>query len=110
MFDALYIGATGMRAQQAQIDTIAHNVANVNTVGFRRSGVSFAEVTAQNTLTRTPLADAVAAALPPRGAGTHALIALSTEGGELKATGAPLDLAIDGSGFIEVLRADGSPA
>jgi flagellar basal-body rod protein FlgG len=111
MFDSLYIGATGMRAQQTQIDTIAHNVANVNTVGFRRSAVSFAEVSAaQSTLTRSPLAEAVATALPPRGAGTQARIALSANGGELKATGAPLDLAIDGLGFLEILRADGSPA
>jgi len=111
MLDTLYIGATGMRAQQTQIDTIANNVANVNTVGFRRSSVSFAEVTAaQNTLTPNPLAEAVAAALPPRGAGTYARVALSAASGELKATGEPLDLAIDGAGFLEVLRADGSPA
>ena len=100
MLDTLYIGATGMRAQQTQIDTIAHNVANVNTVGFRRSSVSFAEVTAaQNALTPNPLAEAVAAALPPRGAGTYARVALSAAGGELKSTGEPLDLAIDGAGF-----------
>ena len=46
MFDALYVGATGMRGQQLQIDTIAHNIANLNTTGFRRGVLSFSEITA----------------------------------------------------------------
>ena len=37
MFDALYVAASGMRGEQLQIDTIAHNLANLNTVGVRRS-------------------------------------------------------------------------
>jgi flagellar basal-body rod protein FlgG len=111
MFDALYIGATGMRAQQTQIDTIAHNVANVNTVGFRRSAVSFAEVSAaREALSPSPLAEAVADALGPRGAGAYARIALSAQNGELKPTASAFDLAIEGSGFLEVVRADGTPA
>ena len=36
MFDALYIGATGMQAQQMNVDTIANNLANVNTTGFKK--------------------------------------------------------------------------
>lgn len=111
MFDALYIGATGMRAQQTQIDAIAHNVANVNTVGFRRSSVSFAEMSGpRDALSPSPLAEAVAQALGPRGAGAYARVALSAHVGELKQTGSAFDVAIDGSGFIEVLRADGVPA
>jgi flagellar basal-body rod protein FlgG len=111
MFESLYIGATGMRAQQTQIDTIAHNVANLNTPGFRRSTVSFAEVSsADSPLTPSPLAAGIAAALGPRGAGAYAKVALSSNGGELKATGETFDLAIDGAGFLEVLRADGAPA
>jgi flagellar basal-body rod protein FlgG len=111
MFDALYIGATGMRAQQTQIDTIAHNVANVNTTGFRRSSVSFAEVSAARAaLAPTPLSEAVADALGPRGAGAYARVALSVMNGELKQTGSAFDLAIEGTGFIEVMRADGVPA
>jgi flagellar basal-body rod protein FlgG len=111
MFDALYIGATGMRASQAQVDTIAHNVANLNTAGFRRNVVSFAEVSAAVTATGTdPILEAVRANLAARGAGTLASIVLSTGGGELKQTGQTLDVAIEGAGFLEVVRADGSPA
>ena len=39
MFDALYIGATGMQAQQLNVDTIANNLANVNTSGFKKARV-----------------------------------------------------------------------
>jgi flagellar basal-body rod protein FlgG len=111
MFDSLFIGVTGMRAQQMQIDTIAHNVANLNTTGFRRNTVSFAEVSSVDSpLTPSPLATGIAAALAPRGAGTYAKVALSSSGGELQATGEVFDLAIDGAGFLEVLRPDGTPA
>ncbi len=136
MFDALYIGATGMRAQQSQIDTIANNVANLNTVGFHRSQVSFSEVTAavdptstdpllqsagvnptlQTTATNPALqalgTSAVlhSAAQLVRGAGTLAQVSLSTAPGSLQQSSGQLDLAIDGAGFFEVTRPDGSPA
>src|SRR5882757_7583789 len=64
MFDALYVGATGMRSQQTQIDTIAHNLANINTTAFRRSITSFAEVSAS-----VSLAEPATAA--SRSAGVH---------------------------------------
>ncbi|HEY4211197.1 MAG TPA: flagellar hook-basal body complex protein [Steroidobacteraceae bacterium] len=111
MFDALYIGAMGMRAQQSQVDTIANNVANLNTVGFRRSEVSFSAVTAAMDPTSVdPVQQASMAAQLVRGAGTLAHISMSADGGQLKQTSAPLDLAIDGAGFFEVVRADGSSA
>jgi len=111
MFDALYIGATGMRASQSQVDTIANNVANLNTVGFRRNVVSFSEVSSSVTPTGTdPILEAARASLASRGAGALANVALSMGGGELKPTGENLDVAIEGAGFLEVVRADGSPA
>jgi flagellar basal-body rod protein FlgG len=109
MFDALYVGATGMRGQQTQIDAIAHNLANLNTVGFRRSVVSFAEIS--QALSGEELA--VLASNPTlavRGAGSIAQMTLSSLAGELKPTGEALDVAIDGLGFLEVMRADGTPA
>jgi flagellar basal-body rod protein FlgG len=107
MFDALYIAATGMRAHQAEVDAIAHNVANLNTVGFRRSVVSFAEATAAVAPVSTEL---VGQTDELRGAGALAHTTLSTAGGELKQTNRPMDIAIDGAGFLEVVRPDGSPA
>jgi len=110
MFDALYVGATGMRGQQLQIDTIAHNLANVNTIGYRRAVTSFSEVSAALSASDLGALASVNSGLSGRGAGALALNSLSTLAGELRATGEPLDLAIDGAGFIEVVRADGTPA
>ena len=110
MFDALYVGATGMRGQQLQIDTIAHNLANVNTVGYRRSVTSFAEISSALSLSEVAAIAAPTSAVHARGAGSMAQVSLSSIAGELKSTGEPLDLAIDGLGFFEVIRADGTPA
>lgn len=109
MFDALYVGAAGMRGHQLQIDAIAHNLANLNTIGFRRGVATFTEVTAA--LATTPL-NGVLADNPAgfRGAGISAGVTLSSRSGELRQTGESLDLAIDGLGFIEVIRSDGTPA
>jgi flagellar basal-body rod protein FlgG len=108
MFDALYIGATGMRGEQTQIDTIAHNLANLNTVGYRRAVTSFEEISgALGVAAGTAAASAQGNA---HGAGALAQVTLSSLNGELKVTGEPLDLAIDGAGFFEATRADGTLA
>lgn len=110
MFDALYVGATGMRGQQNQIDTIAQNLANVNTIGYRRSVTSFAEISSALSVEELAALTARNATADVRGAGSVARTTLSSLAGELKATGEPLDLAIDGLGFLEATRADGTPA
>ena len=111
MTDALYVGATGMRAHQTQVDTIANNVANVNTVGFRREAVNFSSVMAALQSGATdPLGESLRANLETRGAGAIASLQLSTNGGELKQTSQTLDVAIEGRGFFEVLLPDGAPA
>jgi len=111
MLDSFYIAAIGMHAHQTQIDAISQNVANLNTAGFRRETVAF------STLSGTEgIAPATYAALTDpsvtgtRGGGVTTQIGLSMAAGSLSNTGAPLDVAIDGSGFLEVLRGDGSPA
>jgi flagellar basal-body rod protein FlgG len=109
MFDALYVGAAGMKGQQLQIDTIAHNLANLNTIGFRRGITTFSEVSAA---LATTAVNGVPGDNPEafRGAGISAGMSLSSRPGELRQTGETLDLAIDGLGFIEVIRSDGTPA
>lgn len=107
MFDALYVAASGMRGQQMQIDTIAHNLANLNTVGFRRGIASFAEVSAA--VAGSAVDDPQTALTLLRGAGVSSSVTLSSRAGELKQTGETFDLAIDGLGFIEVVRPDGTP-
>lgn len=107
MNDAMYIAATGMQAQQTQITVIANNVANVNTSGFKRSSVSFHDLV--NTEAAVPLDSAPSRAALHASAGVAAGAATRQfAAGDLKHTGNPLDVAIQGSGFIEVLLADGS--
>jgi flagellar basal-body rod protein FlgG len=117
MNDALYIGATGMQAQQLNVDTIANNLANVNTVGFKKAHVSFTDLmvreVAQAELASADPSLALGAlgALPPLGAGVGvASVAKRFDAGDLKQTGSPLDVAINGEGFLEVVLPDGSRA
>jgi flagellar basal-body rod protein FlgG len=119
MFDSLYIGATGMISHQTYVDTIANNLANLNTIGFRRGLVSFSDISAQLAPTdlqpdgRSMRGQRAAQSWLPdvlQGAGSLAQVGLSLVAGTLESTSQPLDLAISGAGFFEVLRPDGSPA
>lgn len=99
MIDALYISATGLRAQQEQIDVISNNVANMQTPGFKRGRVNFAEIAALST-GNVGVAD--------HGGGTQVLSTSTLFGaGELRPTQNPLDLAIEGEGFFELEDAHG---
>lgn len=116
MFEALSIAATGMQAQQLSVETIANNLANVNTVGFKKGKVGFADLMARDAAGAvTPTLEALGAgalATPHRmGAGVSvASLSKVFDMGELKQTGSPLDLAIEGEGFLEVEMPDGTSA
>lgn len=115
MFDALHIGATGMQAQQLQVDTIANNLANVATPGFKKARVSFTDLmmreAAQAQLQAAGDAGGPLATGPSLGVGVGlARVARVFEQGEVKQTGSPLDLAIQGEGFLEVTMPDGTRA
>ena len=114
MFDALSIGATGMQSQQLQVETIANNLANVNTVGFKKSRVAFADLIAADnarTAAATPADLAPLASAQRVGAGVGVMrIEKLFDQGEIKITGGALDLAINGAGFLEVALADATRA
>lgn len=112
MLEALQIAATGLHAQQANVDAIAHNLANVNTPGYKKSRVAFFDLVGDASRPAGAGNDAMAAPAGVRlGAGVHvASIARLFDAGELKKTDQPLDLAIAGDGFLEVQTADGSRA
>jgi flagellar basal-body rod protein FlgG len=110
MLDSFYIGAIGMAAHQAQLDAISQNVANLNTKGFRREVVSFSALSGTDALAAAANASATGVLGSSRGGGVATRINYSMTAGALAKTGSPLDVAIDGAGFIEVVRADGSPA
>ena len=111
MLDALYIGATGMQAQQTQVDAIANNLANVNTPGFKKTRVSFSDLVVNGAATAVRANAEDGAVRSTAGVGVRVASAGKVfEGSELKKTDAPLDLAIAGDGFLELSMPDGSRA
>lgn len=110
MLDSLYIAATGMHAQQLNVDTISNNLANVNTLGFKRARVNFEDLVYRQLPQAAGLrhqGDRVARLGTGVAVGSVAQI---FAGGDLKKTELPLDLAVRGSGFFEVTLPDGSHA
>lgn len=110
---SLYSAATGMEAQQLNLNTIANNLANVNTPGFKRSKIEF-----QDLLYQTPRAsgsDSGGGNLVPTGVevGNGSRVASTSKvftQGQLTNTGEKLDIAIEGDGFYEIQRPDGTRA
>lgn len=112
MFDALQIGATGMQAQQVNLDAIANNLANVNTTAFKKGRVNFTDLVQRASVTQVSRAGgAPLAARPGSGAGVALATSLKLfDPGEMRKTDSPLDLAIQGDGFLELAMADGTRA
>jgi flagellar basal-body rod protein FlgG len=106
MNGAFYIGATGLQAQQRGLDIIANNVANINTTAFKRSEVRFSELIELNVVRDD--AQPVLVSLPEVLTGVQVRVSERIfEQGKLRETGKPLDIAISGDGFIEVLGPGG---
>ena len=113
MLRSLWTAASGMIAQQFNIDTIANNLANVNTVGFKRSRVDFQDLLYQTI--RYAGSPVTAGAQIPTGIQVgHGVRPVSTERifttGTFKQTDNPLDLLIEGEGFFQILLPDGTTA
>lgn len=108
MIDAFYVAQTGLNAGQKQIDTISNNLANLNTVAFKRSRVEFGDLVSQQ-----PVDQLRGATLKPEqlGLGTSIdSVARQFSEGDLKLTNNPLDLAVKGPGFFEVTLENGDLA
>ena len=104
MIDALYSSATGMLAQQTSMDVIANNLSNANTVGYKRDRMD------QSDLAYMPFR------LP---SGKDGQLGLGSAPGRIdkemgqgvfQDTGRPFDVAIQGEGYFQVTRANGSLA
>ncbi len=110
MIRALYTAASGMNAQQTNIDNIAHNLSNVNTAGFKKSRVEFEDLVYQQ-ITQPGSPTSTSGESPTGlliGLGTRAVAtARDFAQGNMRATSAPLDLAIEGRGFFQVTLPDG---
>ena len=101
MLEGLYSAAAGMQAQQQRMDTVANDLANVNTNGYKRTRVAFRDL----------LYVRDASGRVQSGAGAAATtIGRGFTQGALRETGNPLDVAIEDGGFLQVRRADGTTA
>jgi len=108
------IAATGMLAQQLNVETISNNIANLSTTGFKRQRAEFQDLLYQN-LRRVGSASSDQGTIVPAGVQVGigvkaAAVYRITEQGNLTNTNNPLDLAIQGRGFFQVKQPDGTTA
>lgn len=113
MLRALWSSASGMDAQQKNIDNISNNLANVNTTAFKKSTIEFQDLMYQTD--RAMGASTSSGGQIPTGIqfghGSRVVAtAKNFSQGSMQQTGVPLDVAIEGDGFFEVLQPDGSSA
>lgn len=113
MLRSLFTAATGMSAQQLNVDVISHNLANVNTTGFKKGRAEFQDLIYQTMIqpgapsddgTQYPSGIQVGLGVRP------VAVAKFFTPGDLVNTGNSLDLAIDGEGFFQVTLPDGTIA
>jgi flagellar basal-body rod protein FlgG len=101
MLEGLYSAAAGMQAQQQRMDSVANDLANANTNGYKKSRVAFRDLLYVRDASGNVQSGAGAAATT---------IGRGFTQGAMKETGNPLDLAIEDGGFLQVRRADGTNA
>ncbi|NWH08236.1 MAG: flagellar basal-body rod protein FlgG [Alphaproteobacteria bacterium] len=111
---AMNIAATGMLAQQTNVEVISNNIANMNTTGFKRQRAEFQDLLYQN-ISRPGVASSDSGTVVPNGvqiglgvrtASTYRIM----EQGNLSSTENPYDLAVQGKGFFRVLLPSGDEA
>jgi len=110
MLRSLLTAASGMKAQQMQVDTIANNIANANTTGFKKNRLSFQSLYYQTYRNQgAPLGGgAIDATGLQVGSGTEVSgSAMMMEQGQIETTGHAFDIAISGPGFFEIQQANG---
>ena len=109
---ALSIAASGMQAQQLNVDVISHNIANMNTTGYKRQRAEFQDMLYQNLQRPGATSSASGAVLPlgiQIGVGVQAdAVGRVTEQGGITQTGNGYDLAINGRGYLQVTMPSGS--
>jgi flagellar basal-body rod protein FlgG len=100
MLEGLYSAASGMEAQQQQFDAISNDMANVDTPGYQSTIIGFHDLLYSNGEYGSSVAT---------GAGTQAeQMGYDQSQGAIQQTGQPLDVAVNGPGYLEVRRQDGT--
>jgi flagellar basal-body rod protein FlgG len=107
MIRSLWTAATGMSTQQLNMDVIAHNLANANTTGYKRSRANFQDLMYQTvvapgaqTSNDTQIPSGMQIGMGAKSVSVEKLF----KQGEFSETGNPLDLAIEGKGFFKILN------
>lgn len=109
MFRALHTAASGMVAQQTNLDNVANNLANASTTGFRRRRVQFQDLMYQSVVmpgsasTQQTVSSGLQVGLGTRSAATEVI----QNQGDFTSTGNSLDLAIQGNGFFQIKLPNG---
>jgi flagellar basal-body rod protein FlgG len=113
MIRALYSAASGMNAQQMNVDNIAHNLANANTIGYKSRQAQFQDLLYQTVVQpgaasgqQTTVPTGIQVGLGTRPASNEIVFTQ----GAFSQTGNPLDLVIQGNGFFQVRQASGELA
>lgn len=111
---SLAIAATGMQAQQLNVEVISNNIANMNTTGFKRQRAEFQDLLYQN-LERPGASTSSSGTMSPNGiqigVGVKAgAVGRVTQQGSIARTDNPTDLAISGRGYFQVSMPDGTRA
>jgi flagellar basal-body rod protein FlgG len=113
MNQALWIAKTGLDAQQTRMEVVSNNIANVNTTGFKRERAVFEDLLYQN-ISQVGASSTQDTQLPSGFSIGTGVRVVATEKlhsqGNLSNTGNPLDMAVQGKGFFQVLMPDGSLA
>ncbi|CAD5374744.1 flagellar component of cell-distal portion of basal-body rod [Rubrivivax sp. A210] len=113
MLRSLWIAKTGMEGQQAKLDAISNNLANVGTNGFKRAGINFEDLMYQN-LRPAGSATSEQSQLPTGlQVGLGVKVGSTTRNfgqGSLQQTGNNFDIAVKGQGFFQVQMPDGTTA
>ena len=89
---SFYISLNGLKNSQTELGVIAHNIANVETTGFKKSNVQFADIVAGSAYTNPKMVQGIGASVEA--------IQQNFSVGPLEQTGSALDLAIKGDGFF----------
>ncbi|MDE2135161.1 MAG: flagellar basal-body rod protein FlgG [Alphaproteobacteria bacterium] len=111
---ALSIAATGMLAQQTNVEVIANNLANMNTTGFKEQRAEFEDLLYQNVELQGAQSSDTGTVVPSGiqlGAGVRtAAVYRVTRQGDLQTTSNPYDVAINGAGYFRIQMPDGTDA
>jgi flagellar basal-body rod protein FlgG len=111
MITALRTAATGMHAQQTNVDVISNNLANVNTTGFKSARVSFNDLVYQNKAVAGAESSSSGTVLPTGaqiglGVRVNSVYKIHTQG-NMTNTSSPFDMAIQGEGFFQITLPSG---